>query len=120
MGIGRILECQRRKRCASEAPGKIAFRFHSRDLHMVLAPAKNGKPGASKSSWMAPLRAKITELIPMPMGPARSGSRECINSFGKKVGQETDSLRSSSLIPASSLFVHVWLKLQARRLNVTP
>src|SRR5262245_27840400 len=27
-----------------EAPGKIVFRFHSRDLHMVLAPPKNGKP----------------------------------------------------------------------------
>ena len=27
-----------------ETPGKIAFRFHSRDLHMVLAPPKNGKP----------------------------------------------------------------------------
>jgi thiol-disulfide isomerase/thioredoxin len=27
-----------------EAPGKILFRFHSRDLHMVLGPAKNGKP----------------------------------------------------------------------------
>jgi thiol-disulfide isomerase/thioredoxin len=27
-----------------QAPGKIAFRFHSRDLHMVLAPPKNGKP----------------------------------------------------------------------------
>lgn len=26
---------------------------------------------------------------------------KCINSFGKKVGQETDSLRSSSLILAS-------------------
>ena len=26
------------------APGKIAFRFHSRDLHMVLGPAKNGAP----------------------------------------------------------------------------
>ncbi|MGA2599653.1 MAG: thioredoxin family protein [Bryobacteraceae bacterium] len=26
------------------APGKIVFRFHSRDLHMVLGPAKNGKP----------------------------------------------------------------------------
>ena len=25
-------------------PGKIVFRFHSRDLHMVLGPAKNGKP----------------------------------------------------------------------------
>jgi hypothetical protein len=26
------------------APGKIAFRFHSRDLHLVLAPTKDGKP----------------------------------------------------------------------------
>ena len=26
------------------APGTIVFRFHSRDLHMVLAPSKNGKP----------------------------------------------------------------------------
>jgi len=25
-------------------PGKIVFRFHSRDLHMVLAPRKNGVP----------------------------------------------------------------------------
>jgi hypothetical protein len=24
-------------------PGKIVFRFHSRDLHFVLAPAKDGK-----------------------------------------------------------------------------
>jgi len=26
------------------APGKIVFRFHSRDLHIVLGPAKNGLP----------------------------------------------------------------------------
>jgi len=26
------------------APGKIVFRFHARDLHMVLGPAKNGRP----------------------------------------------------------------------------
>jgi len=26
------------------APGKIMFRFHARDLHMVLGPTKNGKP----------------------------------------------------------------------------
>jgi thiol-disulfide isomerase/thioredoxin len=25
-------------------PGKIAFRFHSRDLHLVLSPAKSGEP----------------------------------------------------------------------------
>jgi thiol-disulfide isomerase/thioredoxin len=27
-----------------QAPGKIVFRFHSRDLHFVLAPTKDGKP----------------------------------------------------------------------------
>jgi thiol-disulfide isomerase/thioredoxin len=27
-----------------ETGGKILFRFHSRDLHLVLAPAKNGEP----------------------------------------------------------------------------
>jgi len=26
------------------APGKVAFRFHSRDLHLVLAPTAEGKP----------------------------------------------------------------------------
>jgi thiol-disulfide isomerase/thioredoxin len=26
------------------APGTIVFRFHSRDVHLVLGPAKNGKP----------------------------------------------------------------------------
>jgi hypothetical protein len=26
------------------APGKIIFRFHARDLHLVLGPAKGGKP----------------------------------------------------------------------------
>jgi thiol-disulfide isomerase/thioredoxin len=26
------------------APGKVVFRFHARDLHMVLSPGKNGKP----------------------------------------------------------------------------
>jgi len=26
------------------APGKIVFRFHARDLHMVLGPTKNSKP----------------------------------------------------------------------------
>jgi cytochrome c biogenesis protein CcdA/thiol-disulfide isomerase/thioredoxin len=28
----------------SSAPGKIVFRFHARDLHLVLGPGKNGKP----------------------------------------------------------------------------
>jgi cytochrome c biogenesis protein CcdA/thiol-disulfide isomerase/thioredoxin len=28
----------------SSAPGKIVFRFHARDLHLVLGPGANGKP----------------------------------------------------------------------------
>lgn len=35
----------RAENCTLEsAPGKIVFRFHSRHLHMVLGPAKNGTP----------------------------------------------------------------------------
>ena len=26
------------------APGKVVFRFHARDLHMVIGPTKSGKP----------------------------------------------------------------------------
>jgi hypothetical protein len=26
------------------APGRVVFRFHSRDLHLVLAPTSDGKP----------------------------------------------------------------------------
>jgi hypothetical protein len=26
------------------APGRIAYRFHSRDLHLVLAPSRDGRP----------------------------------------------------------------------------
>jgi hypothetical protein len=27
-----------------KSPGKIVFRFHARDLHLVLGPTKDGKP----------------------------------------------------------------------------
>ena len=32
------------------APGKVVFRFHARDLHMVLGPAKNGSPVRFKAT----------------------------------------------------------------------
>jgi thiol-disulfide isomerase/thioredoxin len=37
------------------APGKIVFRFHSRDVHMVLGPAKNGPAKNGR-----PMRFKVT------------------------------------------------------------
>jgi hypothetical protein len=36
--------CESGKRGASRAPGTVVFRFHARDLHLVLGPAKDGKP----------------------------------------------------------------------------
>jgi cytochrome c biogenesis protein CcdA/thiol-disulfide isomerase/thioredoxin len=42
----------------ASAPGKIVFRFHARDLHLVLGPGKNGKP----------IRFKVT-IDGTPPGP---------------------------------------------------
>jgi hypothetical protein len=39
------------------ALGKIVFRFHSRDLHMVLGPAKNGPP--------VPFKVKLNGAAPV-------------------------------------------------------
>jgi cytochrome c biogenesis protein CcdA/thiol-disulfide isomerase/thioredoxin len=38
------------------APGKVIFRFHARDLHLVLGPGKNGKP--------VRFRVRIDDAIP--------------------------------------------------------
>jgi len=39
-GLGGVWNVGAESAVLQEAPGKIAFRFHSRDLHMVLAPPK--------------------------------------------------------------------------------
>ena len=43
MGPCRKLECERRVATMVTAPGKVIFRFHARDLHLVLGPGKAGK-----------------------------------------------------------------------------
>jgi thiol-disulfide isomerase/thioredoxin len=42
-GFGGVWKIGAESSVLQEGPGKIAFRFHSRDLHMVLAPPKGGK-----------------------------------------------------------------------------
>ena len=49
------------------APGKIVFRFHSRDLHMVLGPAKNGTPVRFKVKLNGAAPGAIMDPIPAPM-----------------------------------------------------
>jgi thiol-disulfide isomerase/thioredoxin len=43
-GLGGTWKAGAESTALQAAPGKIVFRFHSRDLHMVLGPAKDGKP----------------------------------------------------------------------------
>ena len=43
-GLGGSWKASAESDTLESAPGRIVFRFHSRDLHMVLAPAKNGTP----------------------------------------------------------------------------
>ena len=43
-GLGGAWKIGAERAALELAPGKIVFRFHSRDLHMVLGPSKNGTP----------------------------------------------------------------------------
>ena len=43
-GLGGLWNVGAERGALQAAPGKVVFRFHSRDLHMVLGPAKNGSP----------------------------------------------------------------------------
>ena len=43
-GLGGLWNFGAERSALQAAPGKVVFRFHSRDLHMVLGPAKNGTP----------------------------------------------------------------------------
>src|SRR5215510_10116165 len=54
--------------------------------------------------WAASFLAPITESIRTPTGPARSGNRDCINSFGRRARYKTELLRSSFSIPAFESF----------------
>jgi thiol-disulfide isomerase/thioredoxin len=43
-GLGGAWKAGAESATLESAPGKIVFRFHSRDLHMVLGPSKSGTP----------------------------------------------------------------------------
>jgi thiol-disulfide isomerase/thioredoxin len=43
-GLGGSWNAGAERATLASAPGKIVFRFHSRDLHMVLGPSKDGTP----------------------------------------------------------------------------
>ena len=53
-GLGGSWNIGAERATLESAPGKIVFRFHARDVHMVLGPQKNGMPSRT------PIRFKVT------------------------------------------------------------
>jgi cytochrome c biogenesis protein CcdA/thiol-disulfide isomerase/thioredoxin len=43
-GLGGVWTVEDEKAVLNSAPGRIVFRFHARDLHLVLGPTADGKP----------------------------------------------------------------------------
>jgi len=43
-GLGGLWTVDAERSALQAAPGKVVFRFHARDLHMVLGPARKGSP----------------------------------------------------------------------------
>jgi Thioredoxin like C-terminal domain len=66
-------------------PGKIVFRFHSRDLNLVLAPAKNGKPVRFKVTLDGAAAGENCGLDTARDGSEKFESPGSISSSGKKV-----------------------------------
>lgn len=50
MGAGRRLDGRSEKAVLDGPSGRIIFRFHARDLHLVLGPGPDGKPVRFKVS----------------------------------------------------------------------
>jgi Thioredoxin like C-terminal domain len=66
-------------------PGKVVFRFHSRDLNLVLAPAKDGKPVRFVVRLDGAASGENCGVDTARTAPAKFESPDSISSSGKKV-----------------------------------
>jgi thiol-disulfide isomerase/thioredoxin len=62
------------------ANGRIAYRFHARDLHLVLTPSSEGHPVRFGSGSMALLPGMITALTRTPKDGGACRRGDCISS----------------------------------------
>ena len=86
----------------SGTSGSITYRFHARDLHLVLAPPLTAVPFASGSGSMARLRARTTvSTWTQEVGEA-CGRRDSISLSGRRGQWRTAPSRSNSSTPVSA------------------
>jgi thiol-disulfide isomerase/thioredoxin len=85
----------------NQAGGRIAYRFHARDLHMVMAPTTPGGPVRFRVASTASRRAPPTELIWTTRATAPSPNRGCTSSSASPAPSATAPSRSPSSTPVS-------------------
>jgi hypothetical protein len=102
-------------------PGKIVFRFHSRDLHLMQALAKDAKPVRFVVRLDGAAPAIIASLTLPRTAPGKFASPGSISSSGKKVQSWAERSRSNSSIlafrPLTSRLVRVVAERNYRPLS---
>ncbi len=83
--------------------GRIAYRFHARDLHMVLGNSSQGRPTASASRLTALLQGQTTGQTWMRTVRANSMRTSYISWSDRLDRSSTAPLKSSFLIPEFAL-----------------
>ena len=78
-GLAGVWEVGAESAVLQRVPGKLSFRFHARDLHLVLGPAKNGKPVRFVVKLDGAAPGKITALTLTRKVRARFKNIACIN-----------------------------------------
>ena len=63
----------------SSPNGRIVYRFHARDLHLVMGPSRRGNPYVSACRWTDSRRALLTASTWTTAATARWSNRVCIS-----------------------------------------
>jgi hypothetical protein len=103
-GLGGLWNVSPERGALQEAPGKVVFRFHSRDLHMVLGPAKKGSPVRFKVTLDGAAPGDNHGVDSDPDGSGEVREPRMYHLIRQKGECKTGRLRSNSSMPASRFF----------------
>jgi len=85
------------------SPGKIVFRFHSRDLHIVLGPAKSGRPVRFRVRLDGVSPGRDCGVDSAPDGGGEISEPRLYQLIRQRVKLKTGHSRSSSSTPGLRL-----------------
>jgi hypothetical protein len=101
---------ERRATVLDRAEGRILFRFHARDVHLVMGPVHGRHLCRSAYSSMVSLPATLTASTPTNTAAEPSINNGSISSFASQDQLTTAPSRSPSSHPTSKLRIHIRLE----------